>query len=564
MRFGDVMIERRVPCVMRDGITLYSDIYMTNNTGTYPVLLMRQPYGRAIASTVSHAHPVWYAQNGYIVVIQDVRGRGDSEGEFTPFVQETADGYDTVEWAAALPGSNGKVGMYGFSYQGITQWAAAAEEPPALKAIAPSMCPSDLYHGTFYPHGSFALGDKLPWAFQLARDTAKRAGDNKAMEYCSQVMRHPEDLLYHMPVAESHPILDQYFPTYYDWVGHTEYDEYWQERNWLPKLKARKPIPALHIGGWYDSYLLGTLQSFEAFQDAPRTTDSFQRLIIGPWAHIPWGRMAGGVDHGADADGGIHKEQLRWFDYWLKGTPDETLLKEAPVRYFEQESRQWRTADRLPAAGKAAAQRFYLSGADIPSNGTLSGGKLKVSEADIEAAAAPDVFVYDARLPMKSEGYLPAERTMLQDRYEILVYTSDALAASLFVFGSPHVTVQCQTLAGPTDLVATLSAVSPEGKARFLSIGVTEICSEDAQDGNDWTEASIAMRPIAAEIPAGSAIRLELTGSAFPLFARHPNGVRAADKHKTAEDGLLIASVAVKSAEGAASYIELPIKEGGE
>lgn len=129
MKFGNVVIRRKVPCTMRDGITLYSDIYLPDETGEYPVLLMRQPYGRSIASTVTHAHPVWYASKGYIVVIQDVRGRGESEGEFNPFVQEAEDGFDTIEWAASLSGSTGNVGMYGFSYQGLTQWAAVSLHP---------------------------------------------------------------------------------------------------------------------------------------------------------------------------------------------------------------------------------------------------------------------------------------------------------------------------------------------------------------------------------------------------------------------------------------------------
>lgn len=562
MRFGDVIIKRGVPCVMRDGVTLYADIYMPDETGTYPVLLMRQPYGRAIASTVSHAHPVWYARNGYIVVIQDVRGRGDSEGEFIPFVQEAKDGFDAVEWAAVLPCSNGKVGMYGFSYQGLSQWAAASERPPSLTAIAPSMCAADLYRGMFYPHGSFALGDNLPWAFQLARDTAKRVGDNEAMEYCSRVMRHPEDLLYHMPVEDRHPLLDRYFKAYYDWCSHTEYDEYWRERNWLPQL-LESPVPALHIGGWYDNYLMGTLQSYEALQEARSTKECFHRLVIGPWTHIPWGRMAGGIDHGAEADGGIHLEQLRWFDYWLKGKEDEALFQEPPVRYFELESKQWRTAERYPSHKSSAIYRFYISGSKKPSNGTLGGGRLEKSAADI-TVSVPDIFVYDARLPMKSDGYLPSDRSALQDRYEILVYTSPPLTTGLHALGTPHVTVQYQTQAGPTDLVATLTVVTPDGKARFLSVGRTEICSEDGQDGNDWKQAEIVMRPISVEFPAGSSIRLELTGSAFPLFTRHPNGTGASGKNKAGEDGLLIASVAVRSAEDAVSYIELPVIEGGK
>lgn len=539
---------------MRDGITLYSDIYVPDEEGTYPVLLMRQPYGRMIASTVSHAHPLWYARHGYMVVIQDVRGRGDSEGEFTPFVQETKDGFDAVEWAAALPQSNGRVGMYGFSYQGLTQWAAASEAPPSLKAIAPSMCPADLYHGSFYPYGSFAIGDKLPWAFQLARDTAMRAGDTAAVELCSQMMRHPEDQLFHVPVLDKHPVLEKYFPAYYEWCEHTEFDEYWQERDWMPKF-LENPVPTLHIGGWYDTYLMGTLRSFEALQSAAGQENLHHRLIVGPWVHIPWGRKAGGVDHGPDAHGDIHKEQLRWFDYWLKEDLSADPSAEPKVKYYEQYSKEWITADRFPAESAPGELTLYLSGSETPSNGVMGGGELKLSASEVTAAAIPDVFVYDARLPMRTDSFMPVDRSPVQDRTEILVYTSDELGEPLQLAGSPKVKAWVQSLAGPTDLVATLTAVLPDGSARFLSVGRTDIGA--AEGAGSWEQATITMRPIGVSFAPGTRIRLELTGSAFPIFVRHPNGTQ--EKHAAGEGGLKIAAVAVSNDSSRPSCLELPI-----
>nr|WP_154894139.1 CocE/NonD family hydrolase [Paenibacillus xylanexedens] len=559
MKFGNVVIRRKVPCTMRDGITLYSDIYLPDETGEYPVLLMRQPYGRSIASTVTHAHPVWYASKGYIVVVQDVRGRGESEGEFNPFVQESEDGFDTIEWAAGLSGSTGKVGMYGFSYQGLTQWAAASLHPPALKAIAPSMCPADMYHGLFYPHGSFALGNHLPWAFQLARDTAQRAGDFETAEQCSRLMRSPEEMLWKMPLNERHPILEQYFPAFYDWIDHQTYDEYWEQMNWIDEI-AREPVPALHIGGWYDGFLMGTLQSFEALQ-ATATSDCFHRLIVGPWAHIPWGRRAGGIDHGEQADGGHHLEQLRWFDYWLKGKEDMELSNDLPIRYFDQLSHEWHTAEQLPSLfedGSSTSEWFYLSGSQTPANGAAGGGRLEKHKEDVEEAV-PDVFVYDSRLPMRLDSYLPSDRAAIQERQEILIYTGGPLAEDIPIFGSPELSVQYQTLGGPTDLVAILTTVSEKGTARLLSVGRTEICSEGADASNEWRTAWIRLRPLAATLPAGSYVRLELTGSAFPLFARHPNGVTD-EMNSTGTGGLKIATTAVRSTEQDISCLRLPLK----
>ncbi|KAF9118168.1 hypothetical protein BGX30_004783 [Mortierella sp. GBA39] len=459
---------------MRDGITLYADVYRPAEEGTYPVLLMRQPYGRKIASTVTYAHPVWYAARGYIVVIQDVRGRGDSEGEFTPFLSEAEDGYDTVEWAAGLEGASGKVGMYGFSYQGATQWAAASQHPPHLAAIAPAMTAADLYHGWMYTFGSFDLQSCLPWAYQLARDTARRKGDAEAEAACSRVMSDPSGVLAQLPLAQGHPLLEAYLPAYFDWLGHPAYDEYWSRLNWLDAFKEQ-PVPALHIAGWYDFLL--------------------------------------------EAGSGV-----------------------------------WVEAEAYPA-GVEGDSRWYLSGTQLPANGASGGGRLSAS-AGAEPGRAADVFVYDARLPMPLRSVLPQDRSAQQDRFEILVYTGEPVGAPLRILGAPEVTVSCQVMDGPTDLTAILTEVTTAGEARFLSVGRTEIGASGGISG--WETATIRMRPLAAELPVGSMLRLELSGSAYPLLLRHPNGIPLLEAARQGPDALQIATVAVDASEGA-SWLQLPI-----
>ncbi len=558
MQFGNVTVRLDVPCRLRDGTTLYADIFLPDESGEYPVLLMRQPYSRKIASTVSYAHPVWYAHQGYMVIVQDVRGRGDSEGDFIPFVNEAQDGYDTVEWAAALPNSNGRVGMYGFSYQGVTQWAAASLHPPGLTTIIPGMTTADI-HRWIYPFGSFSQG-LLIWAFQLARDSARRAGDPLAETICTQIMSDPREMLAHLPLNDRHPILEKYCPAYFDWVDHPEYDDYWKGMNWLEAF-VRSPIPSFHIGGWYDFLLAGTVQSFRALQQSGHTPDLFHRLEIGPWVHIPWGRKAGGIDHGLEAAGSMHMKQLLWLDYWLKGKRDNGLFDSPPVRYFELESMRWRAAERFP--DDSSARRWYLSGSQTPANGALGGGKLKESVKALDGKAAPDVFVYDARLPMPLESYAPMDRSVQQERYEILVYTGDPFKKSLRVFGAPKVGIICQTLDGPTDIVAILTMLYPDGRALFLSVGRTEIGTQSVEEGA-WQTVEFEMKPFAAKFPRGSKLRLELTGSAFPTLFRHPNGMAMKQAHRAGAGDLNIAVVAVTSREGMESWIELPIvPEGG-
>lgn len=551
MRIGNIILEQKVACTMEDGIVLYADIYRPDTEEQYPVLLMRQPYGRALASTVSHAHPLWYAEQGYIVVIQDVRGRGESEGEFEPFIHEAADGFTTVEWAATLSGSTGEVGMYGFSYQGLTQWAAASKHPKALKAIIPSMCPIDVYHGMIYPQGSFAIGNHLPWAYQLARDTAQRAGDHSAIERCTQIMKESSQQVTHLPIIDRDPLLEQYFSTYYDWVEHPQYDDYWEQRNWINDV-VQHPIPTLHIGGWYDGFLEGTLQSYQALQATSDSNTCFHHLIIGPWTHIPWGRYAGGIDHGAESHGDVHLAQVRWFNYWLKGHTDLELEQQSPIRYYERGSQQWLVANHVPEEAK---QLFYLSSSAIPANGSMGGGQLIVASEKV--SGVPDVFVYDARLPMPASGWLPLDRNMQQDRYEILVYTSEPLPEDISLWGTPSLDAYVQSVSGATELVATLSIITAEGKAQFVTLGRVDI-AEPSIDQAQPEHVCIQMRPVGIHIPAGSMIRLELTGSAFPLIVRHPNNGSATTKHTVAEGDLQMATVVVYHSPDWLSHVSLP------
>ncbi len=559
MHFGGVQLQRNALCVLRDGTKLYADVYCPGGTEPLPVLLMRQPYGKSLASTVTYAHPVWYASQGYMVVVQDVRGRGESEGAFYPYLHEAEDGYDAVEWAAKLPRSNCKVGMYGFSYQGATQWAAASLQPPHLAAIAPAMCASDMYRGAFYPRGSFAVGELRTWAYQLARDTARRAGDAEAESYCTRMMAKWGDPA-QLPVRDADDALQRYFPAYYDWVEHPEYDAYWEQFNWL-QSDANATVPALLIGGWYDYILDGTLLSFRTLQRLRKEKGEApcDRLLIGPWDHIPWGRRTGGVDHGATADGDVHREQLRWFDYWLKGKEEASFAQVPPVRYYELGSGEWRGADALPEPRSAneGKRTLYLGNDGRPANGSLGGGKLS-ADRGAPSVDIPDVFVYDARLPMGMDSYLPVDRSAAQERYEILVYTGEPLTEALSLYGAPTVAVRCQALGGPTDLVAVLTAVDPDGAARLLSVGRAEIDSGARPADDGPCEATVPMRMTAARLPAGARLRLELTGSAFPLFARHMNGVRLAEQFGLGPEHLHMATVAVR-ANGTSSFLELPL-----
>ena len=570
-RFAGIDIERNVACRLRDGVTLRSDVYRPRlMKESLPVLLMRQPYGKAIASTVTYAHPAWYANQGYIVVIQDVRGRGASEGVFQPFVQEVNDGYDAVEWAARLSGSDGKVGMYGFSYQGTTQWAAAASRPPHLTAIAPAMCAADLYRGWFYPHGRFALGSQLPWAAQLGRDEARRRGQPQAEERLARMMQGAVDWVRHLPLTDVEDIVE-FAPYYRDWLEHATYDGYWKERNWLERLQEYS-VPALHVGGWYDTFLEGTLQSFAALTRGESNTRNAHRLVVGPWMHIPWGREAGGVNHGAGAYGHIDAETVRWFDFWLKGKGD---LVTAPVRYFELGSHEWREASSWPtepteftdvAKHTPRSSAWRLCNQGWPANGQGGGGTLVPLNSKNRSAVAYDVLVYDARLPMPCDSYLPTNRSAIQERFEILVYTSAPISDPISFLGTPVATVWVEALDGPTDVVVTLSRVSSAGEASFLSVGRSTSdgglgdARSELAGATEGGSITIRLRPIGIQLAAGDCLRVEVTASAFPLFARHPNGVSEEEIGKAGPSSLSIATLALGLGDDCPSVLTMPIR----
>ena len=323
-----VLPKETVSMFTRDGVRLDADIYRPDASGTFPVLLMRQPYGRSIASTVVYAHPIWYASHGYIVVIQDVRGRGTSEGEFKLFAHEIADGFDTVNWASQLPGSNGNVGMYGFSYQGMTQLYAAVKNPPALKTICPAMIGYDLYTDWAYEGGAFCLQSNLSWAIQLATETARLQGDEKAYQ---SLYSASHNLPLYDTIPASPEILKNLAPDsfYHQWLDHPKPDEYWEKlspKNYFQTVD----MPMLHIGGWFDTYLRGTLN---LYKEMASRSGFPQHLIIGPWAHLPWGRKVGAVDYGSAAANPIDEFQILWFDRFLKGI-DNGLLDELPIYQF--------------------------------------------------------------------------------------------------------------------------------------------------------------------------------------------------------------------------------------
>jgi len=328
-----VWVERNVPCRVRDGTTLMADVYRPEGEGPFPVILIRLPYDKTQSENVAYSHPSWYARHGYIVVCQDTRGRYASEGEWYPFLHEAEDGYDTIEWAARLPGANGRVGMYGFSYAGATQLLPATLRPPSLVTICPVMTGSQYYEGWTYNQGALALAFAASWALSLGVQCAKRRGDDAAVREYATAFANALNWDWYLPLDEYPPLRLPDTAYFFDWLAHPTYDDYW--RRWsIDEDYSRITVPALHIAGWYDVFLSGTVKNFLGLREQAGSEEARQgqKLIIGPWYHIPWRSLAASTTGDNASPSLIDDWQLRWFDQFLKGS--WTGVLESPVTVF--------------------------------------------------------------------------------------------------------------------------------------------------------------------------------------------------------------------------------------
>jgi uncharacterized protein len=520
-----VRLERGVPCRMRDGTVLISDHYYPDSENPAPTLLMRQPYGRDIASTVVYAHPVWFAQRGYNVVIQDVRGRGDSEGEFYPFRNESRDGADTIAWLLTRPECNGEIGMYGFSYQGLTQLLAAAEQPEGLVCIAPGMTACDLYRGWFYHNGALRLSSTLGWGLQLLKADARRLGLRRASEILEHawinVRSQPMTAPYRSHPALEHPGLPGYV---LDWFDHDLPGSYWEDLDVSASLDKIQ-IPALHVAGWFDTYLQGSIDGFVGLCQAAgsQSARDHQYLLAGPWIHIPWGDRAGEGAFGSAALFNTDEHLLSWFNHWLKGSGE--FNDEPRIRHFAIGANQWFSAGSWPTDGWV---KFYLH-CQTRANSRKGDGEL--SESAPERPEPADIFVYDPEVPVWAPGGPPAasglfDQNVLELGNNLLVYDSAPLAEPLHVFGSPQVTLYCSSSARAADFAAKLVRVTSAGRAESICIGIARsstLFPHGAYAADKIHCWQFDIEPTSCVFSAGERIRLEIASSAFPLYDRNPS-----------------------------------------
>lgn len=532
---GAVQVERNVAVPMRDGVVLRANVYRPDASGPHPVLLIRTPYGK------DGLKPERYAEAGYIVVTQDARGRFASDGHFESFYRfdthDAEDGFDTVEWAAKLPGSTGKVGTFGSSYNAFLQWRLAPLRPPALVTMAASSIPARLTE--LEAPGTWRPARRLHWWFcTMSPDMLRRSGapGPHTSAAAAKVWRDGEA----QKLLDFRPWLELPVRVCAD---ETEAMQAWLRQPHLDPWKLDEKageiaVPNLDIVGWFD-HCNGVFDLYRAMVREGRTevARKGQRLIVGPWNHARRGvRKQGEIDFGPAAALDIAQTEIRWFDHWLKGV-DNGVDREAPVRIFVMGANVWRDEAAWPPARGQAHVLFLDSGGKA--NTPAGDGRL-VSRVP---AAAADHYRYDPRDPVPtlwgaSSFTTPADQRPLAERRDILVYQTPPLESALEVIGDPEAVLYAASAARDTDFFVRLIDVAPDGTSVDVASGMVRARYRDGLDKpalltpGAVTEFRIRLRPTANEFRAGHRIRLDVTSSDFPNYDRNHN--TAADQNADA------------------------------
>jgi hypothetical protein len=487
-----VQVTRAIALPMPDGVLLRADHYAPTAPGPFPTLVQRTPYGRWGTGPLSFAligelSSRWLASHGYHVILQVTRGRFDSDGHFTPLVDERADGLASLDWCLAQPWCDGRLGMFGASYMGYTQWAAA--DHPRLRAIVPHI--TNARADTWvYPQGAFALEARLRWAATIAQIDSQHPGRPATSEARLRAAFR------HLPLLEADSVaLGRPEPFFRDWLSRPPGDPSWEAYCHAGTLASAPP--AHLIGGWYDYMLGGQLQDYADLRAAGHTP----YLTIGPWIHGSLGSMRVGL-----------LESLAWLNAHLKG--DRRRLRHHPVRIFVMGARRWRAFAHWPPP--ATARRLFLVGA-----GAL---------ADAPATESPpDHYHYDPLDPTPVSGGAllgtpngPQDQRALEARADVLTYTSAPLTQPLEVIGPVRLELYARSSLTYTDFVGRLCVVEPDGRSMNLCEGLVRLGPGTGTRRPDGVlQVTIDFWATAYRFRPGQRIRLQVASGAHPRWARN-------------------------------------------
>ncbi len=507
-----VIEELDVKVIMRDGVRLSTNIYRPDAKYTFPVLLARSPYGNGGAGN-REAH--FFASRGYVVVMQDTRGRYESEGVFNAFQPEALDGYDTQQWIGEQSWCNGKVGTFGGSYVGFTQWMPAALQSPYLITMVPAVTFSD-FHDVVYQNGAYRLDLFTPWSIEMTHPYSV------SYDYVSGRM---DSILMTLPLIDQDRAMGWRVSFLRDWLSHPENGPYW-ERTSIAGAYANIRASAYNIGGWYDILLEGTINNYLKMT-APGIDPeirSKQKLLIGPWIHSMGKREVGELDFGEEAIFKSREFGLRWFDSQLKGL-DNGVMEELPVKIFVMGINKWRFENEWPLARTDYRNYYFHSHGNA---NTLEGdGLLHTKPPKKESLNS---FTYNPEDPVPTIGTMgPFDQRSVEKRQDVLVYTSSTLKKDLELTGPVKAIIYASSSAVNTDFTAKLVDVYPDGRAIRICEGIirADHRDPDAPPSNilpgEIYEYQIDLWATSNVFLKGHQVRVEISSSNFPRFDRNLN-----------------------------------------
>jgi len=523
----EILFESNVPVKMRDGVTLRADIYRPKTDEKLPVLLTRTPYDKTRNWITPFAHLA--AARGYVVIMQDVRGRYESEGEWYPFKHEAEDGYDTIEWAGSLPYTNGKVGMFGGSYVGATQMLAAITHPPHLAGICPTVTASNYHENWTYQGGAFEQWFNQSWTSGLAENTETRRWNG---------LKAAIDGMKTLPLTE-YPVMkadvNGLAPYYLDWLAHPSFDEYWKQWS-IEDHYGQIQVPVFTVAAWYDIFMGGSLRNFVRLQSAggSEAARKGQKLLVEIGGHAGSGRKIGAVDFGEKALLNADELMLRWYDHLLKGEANGAE-NDKPVKLFVMGKNAWRDEDNWPLA-RAQATKYFLHSHGA-ANGISGDGSLS---ATAPAAEQRDTYNYDPENPTPTiggplccgappPGNGPQDQRPAEARADVLVFTTPAFGQEFEVTGPISADLFVTSSAVDTDFAAKLVDVWPNGFAQNLTDGILRMRYRNSNEKPEWMNPgevyriTIDMWATSNVFLAGHKLRLEISSSDFPRFDRNLN-----------------------------------------
>ena len=503
-----IRFDVRIP--MRDGVTLSADIYSPPVPGRYPVVLMRTPYNKNGAAVLKEARA--FAQRGYVYVAVDVRGRGDSDGEWRPYFFEGDDGYDAIEWCAAQPWSTGKVGTIGRSYVGYNQWVAAVRRPPHLAAIIALAPMADPFEDVWITGpGGVPTPTMISW-YHL---TAGKVQQNmSAVDW--------NTLNWHVPLLTMDEAAGRPNERWRSIITHSTRDAWWDPLRYQDRFE-RANVPALHITGWYDDTQRATPMNYVGMRTRAATPEvrDRQKLVIGPWPHaINSTQKLGRLDFGPTAVIDLFGLQVEWFDRWLKGNGPQTAAPR--VRLFAMQSNRWFDADDWPVPGTRFVKHY------LRANGALT--------TAAPGAERPDMYRYDPTdpTPFLTEPSFaqlggPDDYAQVEQRKDLLLFTTAPFDRETLVCGPMTARLFAASSATDTDFMVKVLDVWPNGFVQRLNDGMVR-----ARFRNGWERPELIVpgRVYSYDIDVwntcqtllpGHRIRVEVASSAFPKFDRNPN-----------------------------------------